>query len=96
MLSDGRSIQESEESFGSARIGAVIHSYSNLIHLNYGTNYSLIGYLNIFLMSPIIPFALILHYKSTWQRKILEVHVWVCIGCHIRSNPCMAAVLVAI
>lgn len=58
MLSDGSSVQESEKSFGSARIGAVVYSYSNIIHFNYGTNYSLIGYLNIFLMSPIIPFTL--------------------------------------
>jgi len=52
MLSDGSSVQESEKSFGSTRIGAVVYSYSNIIHFNYGTNYSLIGYLNIFLMSP--------------------------------------------
>ena len=69
MLYDGRSIQESEESFGSARIGAVIHSYSNIIHLNYGTNYSLIGYLNIFLMSPIIPFALFLTINRLGREK---------------------------
>ena len=58
LLSDGRNIQEAEDHFGSARIGAVIYSFSNLIHLSYGTNYSLIGYLNIFLISPVIPVTL--------------------------------------
>lgn len=58
LLSDGRNIQEAEDNFGSARIGAVIYSFSNLIHLSYGTNYSLIGYLNVFLISPIIPVTL--------------------------------------
>lgn len=52
------SIQDAEESFGSARIGSVIYSFANIIHLTYGTNYSLIGQLNIFLMSPIIPLTL--------------------------------------
>ncbi|MDB2554213.1 hypothetical protein N9X74_02415 [Porticoccaceae bacterium] len=58
LLSDGKNIQEAEDDFGSARIGAVIYSFSNLIHLSYGTNYSLIGYLNVFLISPIIPVTL--------------------------------------
>ena len=58
LLSDGRNIQEAEDNFGSARIGAVIRSFSNLIHLSYGTNYSLIGYLNVFLISPLIPVTL--------------------------------------
>ena len=58
LLYDGRNIQAAEADFGSARISAVIPSFLNLIHLSYGTNYSLIGYLNVFLMSPIIPVTL--------------------------------------
>jgi hypothetical protein len=58
MLSDGTSVKESEKTFGSARIGAVIDSFTKIMHFNYSTNYSLIGYLNIFLMSPLIPFSL--------------------------------------
>ena len=58
MLFKGVSIEEAEQHFGSARIGAVINSFSHLIHVNYSTNFSLIGYLNVFLMSPIFPFTI--------------------------------------
>jgi hypothetical protein len=72
MLSEGNSVQETEKSFGSARIGAVVYSFTKILHSSYTTNYSLIGYLNIFLISPIIPFSLLFTINRLGRGKFLR------------------------